>query len=664
MKKKVKVGLVQIGDSFGDKQFYFPYSVGVLQAYAQKYLHDASLYEFMNPIYRRMPVATSIDILRRADIVFFSSYLWNFRINLHIAAKVKAVNPALSIVFGGPQVPEKAIRLESFLRYYPFIDSGCYGEGEVAFLKVLEHFSESKWENVPSLGYINRDGSFIQNPPAERIRHLDDIPSPYLEGVFENLIKENPDVSWSAMWETNRGCPFSCTFCTWGAADKKAVYHFGQDRLFKEIDWFSNKKIEFVFCCDANVGLFERDLDILKKVAENKLRFGYPQVFSVQSTKKSTNKIFELQKILNDAGLQKGVNLALQSLNPATLKSIKRTNVKGDIYKRLQRMFTEAGIHTFTDIIIGLPMETYGTLTDGISSLIEDGQHNRIQFINLAVLENSAMADPEYQKRYGLVLEESKIIQHHSSLQEEEDISETQMLVVGTDAMPKEKWINSRIFCWMTSLLHFDKLLQIPFMLLNKTCSIRYKELIEAFFIDSLKYPCLSDIYMALRQKAVAIQKGEPEHVPSKELLNLWWPIDEYLFIKLCMGDHLSTFYEEAERLLADLLIKKNIEYPDGLLHESIDLNYNLIKKPFASDNLDISLQYNCYDVYRGGLVGIDVSVEKDCYNYRVERLRERWDSWDTWLRDVIWYGTKKGAFIYSLSESQQTKKQRSGHSM
>jgi radical SAM superfamily enzyme YgiQ (UPF0313 family) len=650
MNKKIKAGLIQIGDSFGN-QYYLPYSVGLLQCYAEKYLEEPDNYEFMPPVYKRMPIHSAVEHLQGADILFFSAYLWNFRISLEIAKNFKFNSPYSMIVFGGPQVPEKTEALEVFLRNYPFIDIGCYGEGEIPFLKLLDNFAEHKWEDVPSIGYINSKGKFIQNPAIERITDLNEIPSPYLEGTFDKLIEENPEVSWSAMLESNRGCPFSCAYCAWGARNKKKVYHYDLDRLYQEIDWFSGKKVEFIFCCDANFGMFEKDIEIAQKVAENKSKFGYPMVFSVQNTKNSTERVFKLQKILNDAGLQKGVNLALQSVNTETLKSIKRRNIKSEVYKNLQQMFAKEGIPTFSDIILGLPKETYETLTKGISYLIESGQHNKIQFINLAILENTAMAEPEYQDEYGLILQESKIIPHHTSLNDSNEVYEKQSLVVGTDTMPKEKWVDSRVFCWMITLLYFDKLLQIPFTVLNKTCAISYRELVEIFFVNSGKYPRISEIHSFYRQKALDIQNGGPECVPSKEWLNSCWPLDEYIFIKLCKEDNLSEFYKEAETALAEFLIENSLEYPETFLHEAVTLNYHLIKKSFIDSDLDISLNYNLYEVYKKALVGVNIPVEKGNYHYLIDRSSQTWFSWDDWFREVVWYGTKTGAFMYNCTE-------------
>lgn len=647
MEKKVKVGMVQISESFGLNEYYFPYSVGILQAYALRHLGDASRYEFLIPVYKQLSPEDVVQQMKGVDIVFFSSYMWNHQRNLVMARNIRIHYPTVKIVFGGPQIPEQKEKMEAFLRKNPFIDLGCCGEGEIPFLRILESFTESRWDEVPSIGYLTPAGQCMINPAEGRIKHLDDIPSPYLEGVFDRLIQENPDVSWSAMWESNRGCPFSCAFCAWGAADKKKVYHFDLKKLFKEIDWFSAKEIDFVFCCDANFGLFSRDLEIVHKVAENKKLFGFPRVFSVQNTKNSTDRIIALQKILHEAGLQKGVNLAFQSLNPQTLSSIHRTNIKSDFYRHLQQHFSQARIPTFSDIIIGLPEETYDSLVQGITDLIENGQYNKIQFINLAVLENTAMADSDYQKKYGMILRETKMVSHHSTVNEREDTFENQILVVGTKTMPKDDWVKSRIFCWMLSLFHFHKLLQIPFVFLNRVYGVSYRKLVDAFMLDSPDYPCLSEIYTTLKEKARAIQKGDPEYIPSKEWLNIWWPIEEYLLIRLTVNDMLSTFYHEADYLLSGLMNRESIPFQNDLVQELLVFNRHLIKRPLIHQDLDLLFQYNVYDVYAGILMGRKVPLKKGRFSYRIDRSKESWPSLEDWFRNVIWYGAKKGDYFY-----------------
>lgn len=642
---KVKVGLVQINNSFSG-QNYFPYSVGLLQAHVQRHARIPERYEFLLPIYSRVSVRQAVEQLLCADMVGFSIYVWNIRISLEIAKTIKQQKPDALIVFGGPQVPDRA---ESFLRENSFIDIVCHGEGEQVFLSIIENYPSRSWGNIPSISYLREDGAFVNHPKAPRIRDLSIVSSPYLENVFEPLMKANPQEQWLVLWETNRGCPFSCTFCDWGSAVAAKVYIFDMERLFREVEWFAEKKIEFIFCCDANFGILPRDYDIVQYAAEVKQKYGYPQALSVQNTKNATERAYKVQKLLNDAGLNKGVTISFQSVDPSTLKAIKRQNISSESFQELQRRFTRDRVATYSDMILALPGETYDSFADGVSHIIENGQHNRIQFNNLSVLPNAEMGDPEYQKKYGMVTVQSKIINIHGSLTEsDEEIPEIQELVIATNTMPKQDWVRTRAFCWMTAFLYFDKILQIPLILLHETCSLSYRELIEAFTEDkSDSWPIISEIHTFFVEKAKDIQNGGPEYCNSKEWLNICWPADEYIMIKLCTEGKLSRFYQETEEKLAHILKTKLIEIPLLLLHDAIQLNKNLIKLPFQTEDRDVIGSYNIWEFYQSVLVGEPIPIEKRECIYRIDRTIVTWSSWDEWCREVVWYGNKKGAYLY-----------------
>ena len=554
---KIKVGMVQINNSFS-RQNYLPLSLGFLHSYAGAHGRNFSDFEFLTPIYKRIPVNNAVEQLSGSDIACFSTYVWNFNISSAIAKRLKQENPNILIVFGGCQVPEPNIRkniyeegkdesyenyiknegvhnletmrnkttleeitvysqydkerdkgLKSFLEKNNFIDIASTGEGEIVFTSILENYSKRKWGSVPGVHYINEDGKLISTFPPPRIEDLNDIPSPFLTGYFEDLINSNPEENWIGLFETNRGCPFGCTFCDWGIESKNRIANYDlEGRLFPEIDWFSQKKIPFVYCCDANFGMYkDRDLSIAQKFAENKKMQGYPERFSVQNTKNSTEASYNIQRVLVKSGLDKGVLLAFQSLHEPTLEAIKRRNIKLDTFFDLQKRHTSDGTTTFSDIILGLPLETYETFIDGVSKLIERGQHNRIQFNNLSILPNAPMV--EHIKKYDLDVVDTKIINIHGSLAETEEINEMQRLVVGNSTMPREDWARARAFGYMTAFLHFDKLLQIPNIILNMQYGIKYGDIVDRFLhIDQAEKPVLSHLGKFFFDKARNIQNG------------------------------------------------------------------------------------------------------------------------------------------------------------
>ncbi len=660
--RKVKVGLVQINNSFSD-QNYLPLSIGVLQAYAQRHLNPPEDFEFLMPVYSRIPVQSAVEKLLQSDIVLFSAYVWNIRISLAVARSLKELRPEIVVVFGGPHVPERPAENEQFMRANPFIDIACTGGGEQAVVQILEQIRKGAqdWSAVPGASFLSGKGELVRTPRAARIDDLNSVPSPYLEGVFVPLMEAHPAEHWIGLWETNRGCPFSCTFCDWGSATQSKVFKFELERLYREIEWFAAHKIEYIFCCDANFGMLPRDLEIAGYVAETKRKLGYPHALSVQNTKNATERAYQVQKILSDAGLNKGVDVALQSMDPQTLESIRRGNISTETYQELQRRFTRDKVDTYTDLILGLPGETYDSFAEGVSSIIENGQHNRIQFNNLSILPNAEMGDPEYQKKYGMVTVEIGVVNIHGALVESpQEVTESQLLVIGTNTMPQRDWARTRSLGWMAALLHFDKILQMVFVLLHELCGVRYRDLIELFLAGPLEgYPACSSIQEFFMAKAGNIQGGGFEYCESKEWLGIWWPADEYILIKLCVENKLGTFYQEAESLLDCFLKRRSLSLPPGLLHAAVEFNRELIKQPFHASDLTLELPYNIWEFYQSALRGEPVPLENKATRHQIQRTAESWSSWDDWCRQVIWYGNKRGAYIYG---NQTVGAQLAGH--
>lgn len=641
----MNVGLVQINNSFSG-QNYFPLAIGMLQAYAQKTLGDVHRFKFRVPLYKRIRVDDAVLQLLGCNVVLFSVYVWNMNISAEIARRLKAEQPDVVVVFGGPHVPDSD---DTFLTRYPFIDVACHGEGERTAASVLEHLEQRDWPSVPSVSFIDQTGALRRTPRGARSTDLSAYPSPYLEGVFAPLMDANPRENWIALWETNRGCPFACTFCDWGSAVASKVYAFEIDRLYREVEWFAEHRIEYIFCCDANFGILPRDVDIAAFVADVKQKRGYPSALSVQATKNATERAYATQKILADSGLNKGVDIALQSLDTTTLKIIKRSNISTDTYQELQRRFTKDNVETYTDLILGLPGETYDSFTSATAAIIDNGQHNRIQFNNLSILPNAEMADPAYRRAHGLETVVSKVVNIHGSVDAEGEILEDQELVIATAAMPREDWVRTRAFAWSAALLYFDKILQMPLMVARQLSGCSHRELIELFSEGDLaEYPTLREINRFFRQTARAIQEGGPEYVASAEWLNIWWPADEYVFIKLVVDDSMSAFYDESERLLQQFIEAKTGEPCRDVLTEAILLNRSLLKRPFQADNLTLQLSFNLWPFYQGVRQGQPVSIEPGGGAFEIDRSRQTWNSLADWCREVVWWGNKKGAYLYS----------------
>jgi radical SAM superfamily enzyme YgiQ (UPF0313 family) len=615
----------------------FPYSVGILEAYARS--SNRGDWSFRPIISRPREVQGAPDALAGASLVGFSNYVWNERRSLEIARSLRERSPDTLIVFGGPQVPDDPT---DWLAAHPWVDLTVHGEGEQAFVELLRAADAgSGWSDVPSVSW-RRGGEVITNSRIPRLRELDALPSPYLEGVFDPLMND-PSEKWILLWETNRGCPFSCTFCDWGSATASKVNRFDQLRLERELEWFGQHDGEMIFCCDANFGILPRDVALAEKAAEVKSRLGFPRTLSVQNTKNSTERAFRIQEILTGAGMQAGVTLSLQSLDQATLVAVDRANISLDSFLEIQRRFRAKKIPTYTDVILALPGESYESFANGVSRLIEGGQHDRVQFYNCAILPNAPMARPEYRARYGLRAVSQSLIANHVTLSEADD-GERIDVVVETAAMPAADWRRAKAFTWYTDLLYYDRMLALPFVSLNVTAEVPYRTLIEAIMnADADRYQLLGEIRHRFDAHARAIQGGEPEPVPSEQWLGIWWPPDQYLLIDLVTTFRTEQFYAEAGEVLC-ALARAVPGADERLVSEALRLNQALFTQPFEIDDCEMDLERDPYGVYVAGLAGGPVPGEAGVAG-RIVRTEPTWLDWDTWFEHMIFCHNQKSSY-------------------
>jgi radical SAM superfamily enzyme YgiQ (UPF0313 family) len=221
---KKSISFVQVNFQQGPKElnaYYLPYSAGVLLSYAFANDHVQQNWDVDQIIWRRDSIESTAQKLCKNHIVAFSTYVWNRMYNYKLAERIKQLNPECCIVFGGPEPP---VSDPTIFEKFPWMDIVVQLEGEISFGKLLENFGNDL-THIPGL-LINNNQIAINTGVPDRINDLDCIPSPYLTGVFDQLIADNPNVTWNATLETNRGCPYQCTFCDWGSLTYNKVKQF------------------------------------------------------------------------------------------------------------------------------------------------------------------------------------------------------------------------------------------------------------------------------------------------------------------------------------------------------------------------------------------------------------------------------------------------------
>jgi hypothetical protein len=197
---------------------------------------------------------------------------------------------------------------------------------------------------------------------------------------------------------------------------------------------------------------------------------------------------------------------------------------------------------------------------------------------------------------------------------------------------------------------------------------VSYREIIEAFLDAPPEYQVIGEARALFEREAKSIQEGGPEYVYSAEWLGIYWPADEYMFIKLTVEDKLTRFYEEADRLLAALLepslrvlepgMRRLVE---GAIAESVKLNAVLVARPNVADDVRVSCRFNVLEFCDAVRRGQPIPLRAQSAQVEIERSKSFYPDLQDWCREVVWWGNKKGAYLY-INRVTPVEPQLSGH--
>ena len=450
----------------GKTGYWIPYSIGCLWSYASQFDDIKQNVDLKDIIFRRENVDTLVDRLEDPDIIAFSCYMWNWEWSKAVAQRVKERYPKCKIVFGGPQVTDRPEE-EEFFKHHKYVDSISLAEGELSFTDILRNLINGK--------LIEK----IYNYP--RLTELD-IPSPYLTGVFEKIIADNPGVLWNGTLETNRGCPFACTFCDWGGLTYSKLKKFPEEKVLQELHWMAHNKMDYVTIADANFGVFtDRDMKFTEELVALQKEFGYPQVVDATWYKNSSEEIMEIVKKFISSGFNRGLTLSVQSMDMDVLEEIKRRNMEFSNLKHIFDICNREQIPSYTELILGLPKETFESWSKGLCDVIEMGQHNAIESWLAQLLENAHLNTPEQRAEHEI---DTIVVKDYiSGFEEEDGISESVTLVRGTKDMPMPKFIDSWMYAWMINNFHNYGWTQILSRFLRKYKDMSYYEFYNRLWV-------------------------------------------------------------------------------------------------------------------------------------------------------------------------------------
>ena len=409
-------------------QYWLPYAIGSLWAYAIQFDDVKSNWVLKEMGFRRDPIQDVVSRMQSPDLVGLSIYIWNRNYCIALGSAIKEKFPDTKIMIGGPLVNGSWSR-------YDWVDTIVLNEGEGCFVDILRSIAA---EEEIDLFY-----------KKTRMESLSGIPSPYVSGVFDELVSNHPTYTWAATLETNRGCPYSCTFCDWGGLTASKMKKFDLERIEKELEWIASNPCSSIFIADSNFGIFyERDKEIARMIRKAADQAGIDYISS-NYLKNSNEHVIEIAKIL---GIEnKGVTLSTQSMNPPTLDVIKRANMSELSIKNMFELCSQHNVPFYTELMLPLPLETKESWCKGLTDLLELGQHRHIAIIPTHIVENTELYDKQ-MSQYNM-----EIIEVSDSLmftQVDDVIAETSPYIKKTSTMSTDDIVCSFMYAWMILNFH------------------------------------------------------------------------------------------------------------------------------------------------------------------------------------------------------------------
>ena len=405
------------------------------------------------------------------DIVMFGNYMWIEKLNCYFSKQIKKKNNKTLIAFGGPNLSLDESKNEDFLRENNHVDFLIEGDGEIVAKNIVETFieknrniEETKLSNIPNTISIAKNSRKVISGGKEDLRigvgevKLEHIPSPYLSGIMDIFFEDGA----IPLLESNRGCPYSCSFCQQGTAYFSRVRYYDDVRVKNELIYIAKKinkekiKMNIVEFTDPNFGMFKNDILIFKHIREVQDKYTYPKEVWCSSGKSQPDRIMETAKILKKGSIM--MRATIQSMNEETLKNVARKNLPVNIFKN---MATE-GIETYSDVMLALPSETKETHIKGILHLIDNGI-DEFSMLQTILLKGTEMEKDEYINKYGIKTK-YRVIPECDGIYDlndnEKRITETEKIIYETNTLPFQDYLDCRKFNLLTMIFHNTRLLR------------------------------------------------------------------------------------------------------------------------------------------------------------------------------------------------------------
>ncbi|MBA2482652.1 MAG: DUF4080 domain-containing protein [Planctomycetes bacterium] len=298
---------------------------------------QAALREFT--INDPLPVVAERLLAGSPRIIAFGVYIWNLRETTRVVRIIKAVDPRVRIVIGGPEVSHE-------YEHEPLValaDVLITGEADLVFPGVCRDLLAG--QAVPHV---------VVSPKPD----LATLALPYDHYTDEDLAHRVIYV------EASRGCPYTCEFCL--SSIENGVRAFPLDHFLTAMDRLIQRGCRTFKFVDRTFNLNPRTATAILEFFLARLR---PSLFL--HFEMVPDRLPDAVKALI-ARFPAGAiqfEIGIQSFTPAVGELISRRMDRAKTVENLEWLRRNTGVHVHADLIIGLPGETMATLAESFDAL-------------------------------------------------------------------------------------------------------------------------------------------------------------------------------------------------------------------------------------------------------------------------------------------------------
>ncbi|MDD5145740.1 MAG: radical SAM protein [Candidatus Pacebacteria bacterium] len=537
------------------------------------------------------------DILEKAlrenppDILALSHYSWNARLNLLFLEMAKRLNPKILTVMGGPNIRTESVDLKKFLTNHKNLDYHVANEGEEPFARIVGEILGGCARPHPLGCATIIDGEFFYDAePLEKRSMEISQPSPYLTGWLDPFLADSNTIP---LLETNRGCPYRCVYCAWGAMLPR-IRTRPLEQVLEEIKYVSDKsagQLTWMFC-DSNFGILPRDVEIAKKVRELVDKKGYPTHVDVWQSKNTPERNIEISEILgkNNRGL-----VAIQSADPKVLDNIGRGAIKMDSIKQQIDYYHNENLEVGTDILIGLPGESAKSHYNTLAAAFDMG-FDYLEPINIRLLQGTRYESDKFRQEYAVKTKYRPIFGAYG-IYDNKVVFEVEESVRSTKDMSEEELNNFKIHHWLI-FFTWDVGIFKPILLLGKKQGINPEVIIDE--LSRTQNPILKDLFDRMRKESMKEWFGTEEEMISfykqpenfNNLVNNFMKLS-FFYIALVYQDPeiLKALQKEMEAIVTEKLKAKNI-FSQNVMNDVIELSGLLTCKNLLEGEKKVTMKY------------------------------------------------------------------------